>query len=634
MLRAMRDGAKSGYLKYFLLGMLVMAAGGLVLTDVGGFWRGGISTNLVAKGDGIEISTVEFDRSVRRILARQGMSSQEAYQMGLIYQILNGEIQTRILSREARKLGINVSDDTVKKQISKLAEPLATGGVSKSDALKQILRSQGISEGEFIQAIRQEMGNTLFRNAILSGASRISKEQAMDLYMFRHESRDFRGFMLSNKTAKATEEPTEENLQKYYDANKSDFAIPETRDITIATLKRENLEGLVEITDKELKKIYKDEIDSFKNPEKRKLRQAILSTQADAQDVFNKVEKGKSLKDAVKEVTGKDSSYLSEGAFEQNGLLDEISEPVFDAKQGDLLGPIQTALGWHVMELVEIVKPETESFESVKKELRDSVLQERMMDSLISAANTLDDRLAAGDELETVAEDMGLTTEKLTKFNQGGFNDKNKDLFSVFEGDKAQILEAAFEFDVGESSPVMELDDGRFVTVRVDNVTPLRHKSYEDVKASLKKRWMGEQKRLANRARAEEAFAKLKNGGTLADVAKEYGVSLSNYKGVSRSKEPKSPLTFPNVRQIFDADKDSALKLDTASGYIIGEVTAINLPDSKQAEKEADEIINATAEILPQEILSQYVNSLSQRYKVKVNNRVLEAVYGVSPAGN
>ena len=33
MLRAMRDGAKTGILKYFLLGALVLAGGGLVLRE-------------------------------------------------------------------------------------------------------------------------------------------------------------------------------------------------------------------------------------------------------------------------------------------------------------------------------------------------------------------------------------------------------------------------------------------------------------------------------------------------------------------------------------------------------------------------------------------------------------------------
>lgn len=634
MLRALRDGAKSGWLKYILLGFLVLAAGGLVLTDVGGFFRGGVSNNLVAKGSGIKISTMEFDRTARRILARQGMAPQEAYRMGLIHQILGSEIQVQVLAREARKLGINVSDETVQKHIAKLAEPLATNGVSKSDALKQVLRSQGVSEGEFVQAIRQEMGNTLFRNALLRGSTSISTEQAQDLYQFRNETRDFSGIVLTNKSVKGIESPSEENLQKFYEATKSDFMIPEKRSITIATLKKEMLADKVEITEDELRKAYEDSIQTYEKPEKRKLQQAILSTQNDAQDVLKKVNKGKSLKDSVQDITGKTAGYLGENSFEQNGLLKEVAEPVFDAKQGDVLGPIQTALGWHVLILKEIIQPQTESFESARKNLRNDLLQIRLMDDLIDAANTMDDRLASGEDLESVVQEMGLTTETIKNFNQAGTNTSGKDLFKAYQGDKVQILEAAFDFDIGESSPVMELADGRFVTVRVDDVTGSSYEPYDSVKNKLKAGWTRQQKMAVNKARAQDALAALKEGKSLTDIAKDNGVSVKKFSKLSRSKEAKAPLTSPALRQILNAEKDEALQLSINDGFIIGTVTNTKLPEiDKLNDQKIAAISEELSEALPQETMAQYINALGKKYKVKINDRVLETIYG-APAEN
>lgn len=628
MLRSLRDGAKSGWLKYILLGTLVLAAGGLVLTDVGGFFRGGISTNLVAKGKGIEISTTEFDRNVRRLLARQGMSPQEAYQLGLINQILNGEIQVRLLAREARKLGINVSDQTVTKQISQIAAPLAQNGVSKSDALKQVLRSQGISEGEFIQAIRQEMGNTLLRNALLSGSQEISKAEATALYKYQNEKRSVKGFILKAADIKDIEQPGEMSLEKYYQANKQDFAIAETRSVTIATLKKEMLADKVEISDDELRDEYAERIDSYKKPERRAIEQAILSTQGDAQDVLKKLESGKSLKKAVSDITGKSSGYLGENKFEQNGLLEEVAAPVFNAKKGDTLGPIQTALGFHVMIVKDIIGPQTDSLESVKKELKDELLQMRLADDLVDTANTLDDQLAGGEELEVVVKEMGLTTEEFKDFNQAGTNKKGKDLFTAYQGDKAQILEAAFDFDEGEASPVLELADGRFVTVRVDVVNESSYVPYEEVKNNLKERWIAEQKHLANRDRVNQAVDKIKNGASIEDVAKEYGARVKTYSNLVRTKEPKAPITFIAQRQIFDRAQGAALQLATKDGFIVAQVSDVTLPNADKADKEIAEIQKQTKELLPQEILSQYVGTLAEKYKVEINERVLQLVYG------
>jgi len=631
MLRAMRDGAKGGMLKYFLLGTLVLAAGGLVLTDVGGFFRGGVSSNLVAKGKGIEISTVEFDQTARRVLARQGIDTNQAYQLGLIDQILRSEIQNRILTREAVNLGIQVDDETVMKQISELAAPLAREGQSKAEALQQVLRSQGISENQFINSIRQEMGNTLFRNAVFSGARNISKAEAEALYQFRNEQRTFEGFILTNKSVTDIDQPTEENIQKYYEANKGEFAIPETRSITIATLKQEMLEDKVEVTNEELKEIYEDNIKAFEQPERRKLQQAILSTQTDAQDVLKKIEKGTSLKKAVKSITGKDSAYLGENNFKEDGLLEDVSKPVFEGNKGDVVGPIQTALGWHVIKLVDIIEPSTDSFDSVKKQLRDEALEERLAEDFIDTANMIDDRLASGEPLEDVVKEIGLTTEKIQNFNQAGTTMDGKDLFQPYQGDRAQILENAFDYDEGETSPILELNDGRYMTLRVDAIKPLEYTPFDEVKAKLEKRWINEQKALTNRARSNDAVSA---EGSFAEIAKENKASIKTYSKLKRVAGPKAPLTAPALRQIFDASEGDIVKLEIADGFMIGRVSAIKLPDTKNAGKDIEEIQTQTAEALPQEIFSQYINFLSDKYKVKVNSRVLEAIYGIDPAAN
>jgi peptidyl-prolyl cis-trans isomerase D len=551
--------------------------------------------------------------------------------LGLIDQILRSEIQNRILTREAYNLGIQVDDETVMKQIAELAAPLARDGQSKAEALQQVLRTQGISEAEFVNSIRQEMGNTLFRNAVFSGAKSISKEEAEALYQFRNEERVFEGFILSNDSVADIEEPTEENLQKYYEANRGEFAIPETRSITIATLKQEMLEDRIDITEDELREVYEDNIAAYEQPEKRKLQQAILNTQTDAQDVFKRVEKGASLEKAVKAVTGKESAYLGENDFRKEGLLEDIATPVFEGKKGDVIGPIQTALGWHVIKLVGIIEPQTESFESVKQKLRDEMLQDRLADDLIDTANMIDDRLASGEALETVVEEVGLTTEKIQSFNQAGTTMVGKDLFKAYEGDKAQILENAFDYDAGETSPIIELQDGRFITVRVDVVEPLEYTPFEEVKRTLEKRWIAEQKALTNRARAAEALNANKE---LKELAKEYKTSVKTYSKLKRVRDVKPPLTPQALNQIFETPQGSVVKLDIENGFMIGRVADVTLPDIKEAEKEIEEIQNETAQALPQEIFAQYINFLSDKYQVKVNNRVLEAVYGTEPAAN
>jgi len=213
MLIWMRNSTYSGVIKFFLMGLLVLAVAGLVLTDVGGFFRGVMSSNTLVKGGDVNISVQEFDRTLRRVLSQRGMAPQEAYKLGLVDNVLSSEIQGRLFTNEARALGLEISDEMVTRQIAKLAEPLATNGQSKRDALLQILRQQNISEGEFVESIRLEMANTLLRAAIQPAATLSSPLMAKALYRYDNEKRDAQIIIFKNSDIRDVTKPTDEQLQ-------------------------------------------------------------------------------------------------------------------------------------------------------------------------------------------------------------------------------------------------------------------------------------------------------------------------------------------------------------------------------------------------------------------------------------
>lgn len=629
MLRWMREGAKAGFLKFILLGFMAMAVGGLVLMDVGGFFRGGISSTVVAKGSGISISTVQFDKAVRRVLAQQGMSPSEAFRLGLIQMVLNNEIQTRIFNREAQRLGLRAGDKIVMEQVSSIAEPLATDGTSKKEALQRVLRSQGISEGEFIAAIRQEMVNTLFRNALTSGSGLISDSELEEYYQMENESRDIEAFLITSEAAKEITEPTEENLLKYYEANKMEFLIPETRSVTIATLKKEMLKSNVLVTDKELRHMYDEDIDLYQKPEQRKVVQAVLQSQEDAESVTAKLKDGANLSSAVESVTGSADGYLGEEVFERGGLLEEIGGPVFNAQEQEIIGPVQTALGWHVLVVKEIIQPHATPFEDVKADMKDELMQTRLLDELLATANLIDDSLAAGEKLEDVVKELGLTTETFKDFRQTGMNESGKDVLESYGSDKNMVLDEAFAYMDGETTPVLELADGRFIVLRIDAATERSYKPFEEVKADLEKRWIKEQKDLIAHTYALDAHAAIEEGTDLKEAAKETGGSVKTYKNLKKSDDPKAPLNKAAINQIFATSENGAFLAKVSNGYLVGKVTAIIFPDpSKVSDEDMAELKERLARTRPQEMLQQYTDSLTQEYNVKVNQRILMQMYG------
>lgn len=618
MLIWMRDSAFGGLLKFFLMGLLVLAVAGLVLMDVGGFFSGNMSSSTLAKGGGVNIGAREFDRTLSRVLASQGIGASEAYKLGLVNTVLNSEIQNRLFTEEAHKMGLEIGDDEVKKQIAKLAEPLATDGRSKRDALQQILRTQNISESEFVGSVRQEMANGLLRSALQAPPTLTSPLMAETLYRYDNETRAADVVILKNAAAPDITKPTDEQLQKYYDANKHDYLIPETRTITVATLKPEMVKKKLKISDEDLKAEYDRNIASFTKPPRRLVEQVVLDNEEAANKALEDMQAGKKVENSDKQ------------EFEREGLLPEIATPVFEAKEGAVLGPIKTALGWHVLKVEKLLPEQVTPFADVKDRLKTELENIAMTDQLYQTGNEIEDRAAGGESLENIVNEYGMTTEIIGPFRMNGNDKDGKDLFKSYGTDRDKLIQSAFDYEVGEITPIVETADSQFHILHIDQVTPDTYRPLKDVRAELQKRWMDEQRRLANTTRAQDLLAAVQGGKTLVQAAKEQGLAVQSFSSINRKSEPPAPLTAVVAAQIFATDKGNSFSSEIGDGFVVGTVTNIKLPASaaKADEKELDGLKDLTGRSLAQDILGQYISSLGGDKKIRINQPLLDQMYG------
>ncbi len=630
MLNALREGARGGVTKFVLLGFMALAVGGLVLTDVGGFFRGGISSNIVAEGKGVEITARAFDESVRRALAPQNLSPQQAYQMGFINAILRNEVQMQLFYRAAEKIGLNVGDEDVKEQIARIAEPLTQGAPDKGAALRSVLRARGISEDQFITSIRQEMAKTALQNAIASGGVVMPERYTKLLYATENQTRDISAFILKDADIKDIEQPTPQQLQAYYEANKGQFAIPETRKLTLAILKSEMVTDTIDITEDELQQAYEENIAAYSKPERRKVQQAVLSTPELAERVAKQVKDGRSLKSSVRNVTGDETAYLGENEFQQSGLLEEVAGPVFGAAKDDILGPIQTALGWHVIKVTGLLEPEIEPLSKVKKELEEALLNERSFETLLETANLIDDRLASGEELEPIVDEFGLTTQTIGPVRVNGMDEKGKNLLESYGNDAGQILELGFDYETGEAAPVIETADGQFVIVRVDEITPLTYTPYEEVQKDIETQYLDEQRSIMNRARAQDIFAAVDGGADFKETADNAGARIQNFSKLKKDQEAPKAIGPLALSQLFTKEKGKAVLAETDGGILIAQVTEIHFADGNKAKADdLEELSQTLRSENSTRFLNAYMESLIDRANIKINDRLLARTYGM-----
>lgn len=645
ILQYLRGGRHSRFLTTILFSFILLAVGGMVFMDVGGFFRGGgVGHTDIAKIGRETLSARAFDRTLGMILSRQGMSRQDAYRMGLVDQVLTSEIRDALVLQAAAGYGVNVSDRLVAGQIEKLVPP-PEEGMSKQQALDMALRAQGMNETDFVQMIRREATVSVLRNALTAGGDYLPPVAARALYAFDNETRSADVlFLPDDAPGKPVPAPSEDDLKKFYDASKGVYAVPETRTLTLALLAPDTVKKKIQVADADLHTAYDSDPDRWKLPEKRTLEHSVVRDEKQAQAIADKARGGMPLKDAVKAATGKTENYNPDQAFAREDLTPDIADPVFAAKEKDVVGPLKSPLGFHVIVVSKIEPARGRSFDEVKEDLRREKIDSLVADRLSETGNALDDRLAGGGTIEDAAQEFGMTIEKLGPLNAQGLAADGSDALKAFDADRAALMDSAFTLMDGETSPVSELSDGRYAVLRIDAVSPESVKSFDSVRADLEKRWMERERKLANTKRAEGIFSAVyDNKKSLAAAAAEAGggLAVKSLSNITRTATPPAPLSPPAVARLFDAPQGQAVMAEGEGGRIIAVVTGITpgTPPAQAVAKEdaakageGKDPLAATAARHGRDIAeADYAAWLDYQARirgVRVNAQLLQTMYG------
>ncbi len=631
VMNALREGTKKGVSKFILFGFLVMATGGLVLMDVGGFFRGGVANGEVAKVGKQVITGQYFDRTVRRTLSRLGISPQEAYRLGYINQILGGEIRGILLSQTASDQGIRIGKTHLAQQVAGILTPYTSQGEDAQTVLNQILLNQGMSERAFVNSIAREMSTELLTNTVQSGGGHINQNIVQDLYLFQKEKRDIQYVAFKHGDMKGVSEASDEQLLGLYEKMRENFAIDETRWLKLITVNMAALKDKLDISDDQIRGAYEENIDLYTVNESRTLQQSIVETQGKAQAVADAARGGKSLEAALKSVIGNSAGYLGERDFEENNLIEDIKDDVLAVeKAGTVLGPLQSPLGYYVVVVKKINPRSVKDFKAVRKDIKDELMDNALIDEQYAMANTVDDLLASGVGLDEVAQEVDISVQALPEINQYGLNKDGKNALDKYEAYMRDILGSGFELSEGETSPIFETQDGKMMAVHVEIVTPRSYKDFEDVKSQLQKRWMTDQRRVGTQVLATQFLSGVKSSDkALSVLAKDNGMSVQTKKSVARTQEPDGALNAGAISAIFAAPIGEPFMFNTDNGLAVAVVTDFSWPKTvSESSKDYQALVNALSEGASNEVLAVYLREKQNKVGAKINQDLLNQVYG------
>ena len=627
MLGAIRKRSGSILVK-LLLGLLVVSFGAWGITDV---FQGRATDTSVARVGDREITPDQLGGDYQRELARLqtafggNLNREQARAMGLGQMVLGRVVERTLFALGADRLGIAVSDDMVRQEIRETEA--FHNQFKKFERLRfqEVLRSNGLSENGFVAMLREDLARSQLAGSVEAGA--IAPKVLVDaLFRYRQEKRIAETVLIADDTAADPGAPDESALIEFHKKNAARFTAPEFRALTVLGIDAKNLAKEVAVSEDALKEAYEERRDEFGSPERRTLQQMVLADGAAAQRAHTLLKEGRDFAEVAKEVAGLDAATLELGTLTREELLPEMAEAAFSVAEGEIVAPLESPVGWHVMRVSGIEAASQKTFAEARGKLAEELAHEKAIDSLFRLSNQMEDGLAGGATLEETASRLNLDLVKIDAIDASGRDEASQPVRLPFVG--KELLNIAFSTDENAESPLTETGSAAFFVARVDQVTPPALRPLESVREAVAEAWGAARRAEATKQAAADLLQRLEGGTELSKAAAEAGLTVTTTKPFSRSlRDGSHGLPSGLVTALFDGRVGKAATARAAKGHYVARVKEVMAADPYA---DADGLAahrKRLEETMRTDLVAQLAGALRERYPVTVNRDALERIF-------
>ena len=626
MLDSLRRGALNWFAKG-LLGLLVIAFAvwgiGDVVRNVGRGTLATIGSSQITVDDYRQAYQDEMASLTRRFGRR--LTSEQAKMLGVEQRALSRLISAAAIDHHARDLQLALSDQGMAEIIRNDPGFQGPDGKFSKELFQNFLRQIGLSEGRYVTTRRQEELRDQLTESLLSG---LAPPQAMleTLYRYREERRVIEFFTPDFDKLITLAEPEESKLTEYYEQNKARFTAPERRKINVLALTRDAAKQRTSVSEEELKAGYDADKEKFNIPEMRRITQLTFPDKAAAEAAYAELSKAGNLAEAIAKLGFKESD-IELGLLAKRDMIDgKIAAAAFALPKDELSQPVDGQFATVLLRVAEIVPGKQRSFEDVKGEISDRLVEERANLELQALHEAIENDRYSGKPLREIAEKLKLPFLEIADIDRTGKTADGKP--AVAEADAAKVAQAAFSGNAGIEAEAVELADGGYAWVDVLQVTPEQQKTFPEVAAEVKTQFLDQQRRSEVSSLATKFVDRLNQGEAFEAVAIAADAKAEKTNPVTRSTSPPG-LTANAVQQAFTLPKGRAASAPTTDGkgrsiIRVSEIIPAPAPTPEQTAALKTELNRQ----LQTDILAEYIAGLQARYGLTLNQEALKQALG------
>jgi peptidyl-prolyl cis-trans isomerase D len=551
-----------------------------------------------------------------------------------IPQMVQDMVTERAMAYEAQRLGYAVSDEDVRSAIRQSIPNLfPDGNFVGKEAYAAMLAQQNLSIPQFEADMRRQILVTRLRDIAIEGTV-VSQAEIEQAFKKKYEKIKVDWVLLKPEMYAKESQPSEEDLRKYYEANKAAYQTPQQKSLVLLIGDEAKLEAAFTPTDAQLQTMYNQNPDQLRVPETVDVRHILFKTtgnaaadaavKAKAEDVLKQARAGSDFAALAKKYSEDPGSAPNGGLYQgvtRGQMVPEFEQAAFSLKPGQISDLVKTQYGYHIVMGVKHEDAHVKSFDEVKAQLADQYKKQHASDEMQQIGDRAQAMLQKDpDHPEKVAAEFSMQLVHADAWQDGA---------PLPEVGASPDLEMAIApLKKGEVSPPVALPNNRIALAVVTGVTPPRPSTFEEVQGKIKDSIATNRQNQAVQKHAEELIDKVKAGADFDKAAKMLGLTVKTSPEVERTGTVQDMGSAQYLTEAF-GKPDGALfgPVNMPNGTLVGKVVEHIAPDTSKlaAERSAirDQIKSDKARDRNSLFEAGLRDDLSRRGVIKVNQRVI-----------
>ncbi len=547
------------------------------------------------------------------------LDSRFIQQLNIPQQVLNQLIQQSLLTQLSKEMGIEATDDEIRKKIMSYPVFQKEGQFVGFAQYQKILDWNRISLSEFEKSLRQEIIIEKVVEVLTAGVT-VTDEELWENYKKNNDTARMEYVTLGLDSIELEKEPDPEKLLEYFEKNKDTYKIPEKREADYYFIKTDDLKDKIELTDSDIENYYDDNTARFQEPEKTRVSRIYLPFEEqerefilnEARDLLDQIQNGRDFGELAFGYSKDDKAQESGdwGLYEWKSLSQPEQNEIDRLSQGEVSDVLEIADGAVILKVAEKEPASTQPLESVRERIVNILKDEKARQMAEEEISRLERAAKKEKSLDVAAQTLGLSVRN------SGLLKKNDPLEEI--DPSGSISMTLFNIEEKEISTPIYTYQGVGLA-QLMRVEPPRPAEFEEVKQEVTEDFTDLEKKELAVERIKKVKQELNRKG-LEDLAEDYSL---DYKTVEEHKRDQYIGVIGENREIDELAfslplEEASEPVEFESGYAL-----VRVLDRKEVTREDFEKVKETEkenflESKKNKFFSSYLAKLQEDKEVKI----------------